>query len=169
MHKKGQLLSLDFLLAMGLLVLAFGLALKFGETASFEFEEAREKNETNQTGEQAMILLLSNPQITCELKDAAFAPLGVFLNNCLDTAKDINRQALGIPPEFEFLVQAGSQVIATSSTGPPPALSRQVFSTQIQAVVSSGGVFKKDAYACMRQQSCPLLPLQKTIRLQVWK
>lgn len=177
--KKGQLLSLDFLFAIALIFLAIGIAVKFGETFVFEWQEQQQQIELEQYGQTAALLLLANPELTCEMKDQYETSLEVHINNCIDAETRIPNQftnsALGLPPEYKFSIfnQTDSYFIFQNSSFPNPEYNtKNIFTTRLWTVVWQGNIPKAQIYRCLQlkqgeTEACSLK--EKTIILTVWK
>ncbi len=67
--KKGQLVSLDFIMSLVLVVLAIGLVMQLSEIENYNFKDKQLKDETQITGKTASVLMVNNPRIICELVD----------------------------------------------------------------------------------------------------
>jgi hypothetical protein len=171
MKPNGQLLSLDFLLAIGLVILALGVSLKFSHQAVFEWQEQQERNELEKRGENAVLLLMSNPENTCEIKDTDGNPLGEHVNNCINVSNPspISSETLGLPDELGYRIfnETDGALIAGSQSLPSDA--PNVFSVETKAIVSDtdGKIPKADLYSCLKKSGCT--PAEKTIRVNVWK
>lgn len=82
MNKKGQIISLDFLISLIAVTLAIGLLIQFSELKTYNEKEEMGWMELKQVAETASDLLVSAPEITCDLLDESDNYLG-NLNNCL--------------------------------------------------------------------------------------
>ena len=176
MKQKGQLLSLDFLLAIALVILGFGVALKFGQLAVFEWQERQEWLETETNGQNAVLLLLSNPQLTCETADTENQPLGEHVNNCIDISNsgNINQAALGLSSDWEFSIFNQTDGSLIRETAALPSDVQRVFSVEVNAIVYGGKVPKGILFNCLKKKDWEGLPLdclltEKTLRVMVWK
>lgn len=169
MQKKGQFFSLDFLLAMGLMVLAMGIVIKFSEQTVFDWQEKQQQTQLENSAKTAVLLLLSNPKLTCEITAADGTPLGIHVNNCIDArSPNFTQTTLGLPPELQFDIYNQNTDTTLASTGTPNPDTPAVFKTTINAVVSNGPILKASLYHCLQQKSnCDLI--QQTIQVTVWK
>jgi len=67
--KKGQLISLDFLISIILVVLSIGLIMQLSEVENYNFKDKTLRDETYIRGKTAASLLVNSPETTCELVD----------------------------------------------------------------------------------------------------
>jgi hypothetical protein len=176
MKQKGQLLSLDFLLAIALIILGFGVALKFGQLAIFEWQEKQEIIELETYGKNAVLLLLSNPQLTCEIKNWQGIPLGEHVNNCLDVSpsKDINQAVLGLPSDWNFNIFNKTDGVSIRKTRDLSFENQRVFSVEVKAIVHNGAIPKGILFDCLKKKDWLGVPLdcslqQKTVWVRIWK
>lgn len=176
MKQKGQLLSLDFLLAIALVILGFGVIIKFSEMAVFEWQEQQEWLETETYGQNAVLLLLSNPQLTCEIKAWNDVNLGEHVNNCIDISPshDINQAALGLPDDWNYNIFNRTDGSLIRGTRDPSDSSPRIFSVDINAIVFSGKIPKNVLYKCLKKKNwegtpyaCPLA--EKQVWVRIWK
>ncbi len=175
MKQKGQLLSLDFLLAIALVILGFGVALKFGQLAVFEWQEQQEWLETEARGQNAVLLLLSNPQLTCETEGLPNQPLGEHVNNCLDISNpnNINQAALGLPSNWDYNVFNKTDGTPIANSGSPDN-SPRIFSVDVNAIVYNGKIPKGILFNCLKKKdwrgtALPCSLTEKTLGMMIWK
>lgn len=182
MKKNGQLLSLDFLLAIGLVILALGIVLKFSGMSAFEWQEQQEQTELENAGKTAVLLLLSNPQLTCEIKNVDGSLLGMHLNNCIDWSKPFSQASLGLPNDWNYsirnqtdyhfpLIRSTQRVDVNGSPVDSPSA---LFAVDFNAMVSNGPVFKSTVYNCLKTKDWTGQPLpcgfqKNMIGIKVWK
>ncbi|MBU0636111.1 hypothetical protein KKE06_03735 [Candidatus Micrarchaeota archaeon] len=180
MKPKGQLLSLDFLFAIGLIFLAMGITLKFGEMFAFEWQSHQQQIELEHYGQTAGFLLMASPSLICQMENSTGAPIvGLFVNNCIDTTKIVSKSALGLPSDYEYSVFNDSDqgLLAGSST--PSFDTKNIFATKLKAIVWSGDIPKAKVHKCL-QERFPTAPdpedeqihctlEKKDIILTVWK
>lgn len=67
MGTKGQIFTLDFVISMVLVILAFGLVLNFMELNGYNMQEREMGAELKTMGDSAADILVSSPAIVCEL------------------------------------------------------------------------------------------------------
>ncbi len=67
--KKGQLISMDFLMSIVLVVLSIGLIMQLSEVENYNFKDKTLRDETHIRGKTASTLLVNSPETTCELVD----------------------------------------------------------------------------------------------------
>lgn len=162
MNKKGQIFSLDFLLSLILVILAFGLVLNFIELHEYSMKEEELRYELKAIGEKAGDLLVSSPFIVCELYDETETDFLAYLNNCLGKfrgditegetwgwwkvkgGKLIDKNTLGIPSDYgcEITLQGISfgsdeNIVNYCYGNPPPGL-ENIYVTERTIVVYNG-------------------------------
>lgn len=173
MNQNGQLFSLDFLLAMGLVVLLLGTVISIGQRQAFEIHEASRRNELAQTGQHAVIALVTNPKTTCTLfANGTGTALETNVNNCLDWGKitgptglsipDLAKE-IGLPANYSFFIKTETQTIGTDPLDIPPA----IFSQDFNAIISNGTVSKKELYRCIKKQGCTIS--SQAVSFKAWK
>jgi hypothetical protein len=87
---KGQVFSLDFLIAIFLIILAIGFILQFYEFSVYNLKEEDERIELHRIGSLASNLLVSSPFIVCELTSNDESTIISFLKNCLSIKSGAN-------------------------------------------------------------------------------
>lgn len=167
MQKKGQLFSLDFLLAMALVILVIGIALKFSAQFTFDLQEKQEQLALEQAGQTAAMLLLSNPAITCTMVDSTGNALHP-INNCIHSQADsIQNTDLGLSEKFDarVCIEGGSCL----KNAEIPATAKHLFRTTVSVVLKSNGtVTKGDVYNCLEPIYGACLLRSQKIELAVW-
>ncbi|MBN1941283.1 MAG: hypothetical protein JW772_03820 [Candidatus Diapherotrites archaeon] len=117
--RKGQLFSLDLLFSLGIIILGLGMVIQFSETRAYSQKEEMLQNELNVIGDTAASLLISNPDIICELEDGS-GNIIAYLDNCINEDKiddlegtGVLGEALGIPLGYDFGIYRtnGNQLI----------------------------------------------------------
>ncbi|MFH1663371.1 MAG: hypothetical protein ABH986_00925 [archaeon] len=82
--KKGQLISLDFIMSLVLVVLAIGIIMQLSEVENYNFKDKELKDETQAIGKAASVLLVNSPRTTCELVDYRDEnKILSYLSNCI--------------------------------------------------------------------------------------
>lgn len=158
--RKGQIISLDFMVSLIGVVLAIGLLIQGFEMNTYATKEAQAYNELRIVGETAADLLVSNPDIVCNLVDGSGKLLG-HLNNCIDTSKTISKEKLGIPETYNYNIEGSGLTLAGNST--LSGNEKNVYAVERTVVTHSGDVPK----SCMVDGSCLLAATAITLR--VWK
>ncbi len=89
--KKGQIISLDFIISLVLIVMAIGLVLQLSEIENYNFKDKKLKDDVQIMGKTASNLLVNSPKTVCELVDARDQNKIIsYISNCL--------------PDFNFAV-----------------------------------------------------------------
>ncbi len=198
MDKKGQIFSLDFLLSIILVVLALGLILNFMELHEYNMKEEELRIGLNAVGETAADLLVSGPDIVCELVDTYNESTGKYYNinnpnvkrigylaNCIPkinaVAFRITKEDLAIPGGYKCKIDNAAIRAGELQTGCGDALQPDVdniYSAKRIIVLYSGTgspadkkkIAKKDLEECMKSGEGAGCPLkQSEITLWVWK
>lgn len=181
--KKGQIFSLDFILAVSLLVLSIGLAINYFEVTSLNASEAAHRQEMRLIAKTASDILVTDPSIVCDLNTILEQVAG-SLPNCirktLETTKNgdpITKTMLGIPSNFDAqLTNVNGEPVtfpAEFSSPPPTTETDFVSMDRFVAVITSNDInlTKTRLRNCQKNgegsANCPLK--QSTIRLKVWK
>ncbi len=174
MNPKGQLFSVGFLLAMGLLILVLGVLMSYANRQAFELHRQQTDHEFNQVGQTATLFLTSNPALTCKLVANAQgnASLNMNINNCLDWTKLSAltpaqiKQELGIPAAYLFRISASGFGVVEDA---PNSGVSGFFSSDASLVVLNGNLSKADYYTCLKKEPCPLTTQTRIVTLEVWK
>lgn len=82
--KKGQIISLDFIMSLVLLVLAIGLAMQLSEVENYNFKDKELKDDTQIMGKTAANILVNSSKLACELVDFRDENrILSYISNCL--------------------------------------------------------------------------------------
>ena len=163
MNKKGQVVSLDFLISIIAIVLALGILIQISELKTYNEIEEREWMELRQIAETAGARLVSNPELNCTVvKDGGQDEL-FNLPNCLDTSVAITRTLLAIPesPSYGFELSDSTGTLESyGSRG-----EKDFFEVKRILVKNSGNVNKSDYLnGVFDSENDPV-----EINLKVWK
>ncbi|KHO55716.1 MAG: hypothetical protein J4478_04660 [Candidatus Diapherotrites archaeon] len=122
MNSKGQLFSLDLVIALALIVLAVGLLYRNAELFQYANKDSAIQAELYRVGLNASNQLVGNPQLNCALSELG-PPTGLieFLPNCLTVDRtgnlpsgrhvgwgktaQITKDALGIPDDYSCNIE----------------------------------------------------------------
>lgn len=181
MKQNGQIFSLDFLISLALVILAIGMAMQFLELKEYETKDYTEQMELERIGNTAAELLVSNPEIVCELTDNTRSTVLGHLQNCIPKINSegdrIKKGELGIPAGFECWIYNDNDFRTDCIMQEPDASVRNIFSAQRKIVfykhTGGGGqpakkkVTKGQLEACLNGSECDLI--QQTVTLKVWK
>lgn len=168
--ENGQLYSLDFLISVGLLVLAIGLTLNFYETTAYQEKEARTRNELNTIALTAANILAAKS--TCP--EAAFSAQGYRAYGCYDRAKlsGISKSDLLIPADMSCLVKRGNNIENLKAPGcaqsEPPPTTTDVASVERPLLVPATAPLTKTTYEKCIAQACDSY-VEETLTVKVWR
>ncbi|GEM_PF-4475983 len=160
---KGQLFSVDFLLAIAIVMLAVGVQLKLMQTHAFDAHQSYNQTELEAIGNTAVVLLLTNPTITCQVTNTTGAPL-FHQPNCINTNITLTKSQLGIPSEYDYRITG---ITFTGSDARTPAATQEnIYALDLNTLVNAGPIFKSTLNTCI-QTGCPAN--RSRITLEVWK
>ncbi len=189
-NAKGQIYSLDFLIAAGLFVLAIGMLLNYFETSTYQAKEARTKNELSAVALTASNILLGN-FAKCPLDNTppgqGFRSQGYKVYGCGDIRSfaSIKKKQLLIPDKFSCMVRLNGS-LTTSATGgciddpnfravpsgsPAPATQSDIASVERKFLSPSGNLTKTNYEKCISNQGanpCGASYTENTVRIEVW-
>jgi len=82
--KKGQIISLDFIMSLILIVLAIGMVMQLSEIENYNFKDKELQDNTQIIGKTAANNLVNSPKIVCELVDVRDENIILsYISNCL--------------------------------------------------------------------------------------
>ncbi len=191
--RKGQIFSLDFLVSMILVVLAFGILMQFFEVHAYALKEEQNRTELKKIGETAADLLVSSPAIVCEIVDNQTDPTNPvevgYLNNCLtrgtgtlqgyswdnrpaDDEKVAYKKFLGLPQTgYECAIDVNPALTIETDCGDITTVpnDKSYYSAKRKVVVYNANykVPKSELEDCMHGRACNLIEAEAT--LYVWK
>ncbi|GEM_PF-6942189 len=182
---KGQIYSLDFLIAAGLLVLALGMLLNYFETAAYEGKEARTKNELTAIALTASNLLLSsnlcpdnsvsNPTFLWQ----GYKAYGCYNEPALRGNNSTTKAQLLMPAKFSCSITLNGSAITDPTAGcradpepggasPSPAPPQDIGSVERKFLSTSPGILAKNIYEkCIAGFNCPAYT-ENTLVVRVW-
>ena len=164
--QKGQLFSLDFIIAIALTVLAMGMLLHFYEIAVYGEKEAQIQNEMNLIAFTASNVMLGTNE--CNLENA-FEDQGYRLHGCSRTTNfaSITKSELLVPDGFGCYITldgaATTSDCTTNETSKDAVVLERAFLAQ-----SGGSITKEDYEKCIAGFSCPGFTKSSLI-VKVWK
>lgn len=196
MNNKGQLFSLDLIIAIALVILAVGLLYRQAELFQYFSKDSDIQSELYRIGLNASNQLVSNPAIVCELVDAASPPNVIgYLPNCLAPIINnggncpaglqelgITKSSLGIPEGYDCSIdfkfgKSNEQCLIKLCNANSSSASENVFSIERKIVRKTASAkdndwkdrtfSKADFDSCVRG-SCTALE-ESSFILQVWK
>lgn len=166
MNRKGQIISLDAVIALIIVMLSLGIAFNVMETNSYNLKEEQLFDEVVSVGKAAANLLVSHPEIICKV---TFNGKEFAMNNCINTADNvITKKRLGIDgTEYEcklLLKKALTQeeISINTECNVEPTHAKNVYSEKRTVITENDGEFSKlkfEAHNFTEQE----------ITLKVWK
>jgi hypothetical protein len=187
MDKKGQVFTLDLVVSMVLIFLCVGVAMRFFELKEIEMKEMNENMELERIGKTASQLMVSNPDISCELTEIVNGTTIGYLPNCLNKNQTITKQDLGIMEAgvpiqkqyncyIEFKYGNSTTIPTGDCMNAPPAAPNSplnIFSEKREIVLANDKKVPKDRYNnCTDDPSlgtaCSVW-MKGTATIKVWK
>jgi hypothetical protein len=179
MRAHGRLFTIDFLLAIGIVMLSVGSLLNTQQTTAARLHEQVLWTELEAVGQTAAVLLVTNPANTCAVTDSANSVL-YHLNDCVNLQNSPTAQTLGIPNGFAFRITMynpnGSIDNSFSVNGAATPGGNAVFSTDLNVFTSNGNLSKAILDNCLRTgaENPPSNTLfcnsrSKVMRMTVWR
>jgi len=192
LNNKGQLFSLDLIIAIAIVIFAIGLLYRQAELFQYFSKDSDLQSELYRIGLNASNQLVSNPAIVCQLDDSAGNTID-FLPNCFPQVinpagmcppgqqmNGVTMESLGIPEGYGCYVEiqagfsgAGKHCgVKVCDNQSPDSTVKNVFSIERRIILSKtwmgSGVSKKDFDDCISGSSSCVLK-EATLSLQVWK
>ena len=169
MNKKGQIVSIDFLLSIILVVFAVGMIIQFTEQNSYIEKQELIFNDLKRVGDTAGTLIVSNPDIVCSLVDNFSGEVIDSLNNCIPANADINKEVLGIPAGYECNLTVQGITFPVNECDSAVPTDKDIYSVKREVVTYTTikDVPKSVIENCAKGDSCAFN--QATIHLRVWK
>tara|TARA_Y100000310_G_scaffold345396_1_gene464438 strand:- start:4883 stop:5362 length:480 start_codon:yes stop_codon:yes gene_type:complete len=137
MNKRGQIISLDFLISVAAITLAIGLLIQFNELKVYNENEELKWLELKEVAETAGDMLVSHPDTTCTVNAGSYF---FKLLNCIDTQTidTGTKTKLGIPNEFDFSTVIDGTDIGGTISG------QDYYAVQRTIVFNSGPLTKRE-------------------------
>jgi len=168
---RGQVFSLDLVLALALLVLSIGIIFQQTELFLYNQKDLEESRSLEIIGESASNMLVFSPEIVCELVSGG--SVVDYLNNCIpDDCSTVSGPALGLSSDYSYnvsgAVSCGTPFNASLIEGP-------VYSVDRTVVLSSGKeVTRKEFNECNAEMSPNCVfgspaSAPKKITLTIWR
>jgi len=172
MNSKGQMFSLDLIIAISFVVLAIGLLYQQAELFHYYEKDNALQSELYRIGYNASNQLVGNPDVICPLTTQTGGTIIDYLPNCLPSSgvtKDaITKASLGIPDDYDCSITPSISNYCLSSNLPGDA--SNVFSIDRNVVILNSGdsITKAQFEDCINSAvNCALE--ETTINLKVWK
>lgn len=167
---KGQMFSIDVLLAAGIIVLGIGIILGNYELITIQSKETRFSTEATTIATNAAMMLLKKTE--CEIQQE-FLEQGYKLNNCAKISPlfSTSKEELLIPKNFKcyFEIDNSSLNIIDCEQKPDDKI-KDISTIEIKFVQYNEELTKKDYEKCIAKYpefSCPLE--QKTLKVYIWR
>lgn len=168
---NGQLFSLDFLVAMGLAVLAIGILLNYYETAASAEREQRVQNELTAVALNASAIMLEEVGSKCP--DGDFLAQGYKIYGCAIAGPgssgfgNMQKEDLMIPDTFRCNISwnGGSSIACADN----PASAENIASVERGFLtLASAPLRKADYEKCIEGPIC-VAYTRNTLTVKIWK
>lgn len=170
-NAKGQIYSLDFLIAAGLLVLAIGMLLNYYETSTYQAKEARTKNELN-----AIALTAGNIiSAKANCAETAFGNQGYLVYGCIDPddLSTLTKGQLLVPFEFKCQVMLNnsqksgcSDILSATKNETDVAIVQK----NILTITNPATTLSKESYdKCISNNGCSGVYSESILLVKVWR
>ena len=93
---KGQIFSIDFIIAMILMIFFLGSLLSLGELQNYERKERRIIYELESKTEAALITLTNSPSYSCKLDTNSFLAYSVDINKIKNIKHNDLKNSIGL-------------------------------------------------------------------------
>lgn len=163
MKCRGQIISLDAVIALILVMLSLGIVFNVMETNAYDLKETQLFEEISSMGKTAGNLLVSNENIICKVKDGGKELFS--MNNCLDLSKFVRKEYLGIDSQkYSCKLTAEKnqtqKKLKTACTDNP--VSAQNIYSETREIIVNEGDLTKQKFEELKFKS-------EKITLKVWK
>ncbi len=175
--ERGQIFSIDFLIAAGLAVLAIGMLLNYYETVANAEKESRTQNELAAIAANASSLILERNPCSLEI---GFASQGYRVYGCMHTTfTAMSKSDMMIPADFSCNLSwkdLDNGTIQSQTTGAEPRCTNPVPPDRSMVSVDRNflaqqqiSLTKKDYENCIYGLCSTLIYHKNVLTLKVWK
>ena len=163
--EKGQIFSLDFIIALGIVAMTIGMTLHFYELNVYEQKETTTRNELALIGVNASNLFIDGQRCSENPSDKP-SNKGYELIGCTKSPGSITKAELMIPDGFKCSILLDSIVVPQCNDDPTGA--KDIIVIQRSFLGRSGNVKLTDYESCLEGNTCGLYA-QKTLAVKIWK
>ena len=165
--QRGQIFSLDFLIAMGLAMLAMGMLLNYYETTANAEKEQRLQNEFVSVATNASALMLESSRCTTN-----FSAKGYKVYGCAEPGgfANMSKPALMVPSIFHCNISWSAEVVNSTNVEcneTLPTDSTSIASVERKFLAPISGLTKADYQKCIKGP-CNAYD-EYTLTVKVWK
>lgn len=169
MNSKGQIMSLDAVMALAIVMLSLGIAFNVMEANAYNLKEEQLFEELSSVGRSASNLLVSNPEIICKIRDSGGTEL-FSMNNCLMNGTHISKAHLGIGDEYKCRIDIGIPSAVSRECRNVIGDAENVYSETREVAIVDADFSKPGFNVCLGGGDCAAFGLQTTsITISVWK
>ena len=179
--QKGQLFSLDFLIAAGVAVLAVGIMLNYYDAAITSEKEGRLQNELNAIAMNASTQMLEKNRCATDFDSQGYKLYGCYYPGPGSSFKTLQKEELMVPEGFECNatwknLSTGTSDSQTASSdlrcraAPPAAGDIASVDRNFLAPASGNSIDKTDYETCVfNYQDCTEIYDEYTLNMKVWR
>jgi len=142
---KGQIFSIDFLIAMVLMVFFLGFLMNLGDLQSYEKKEAGIISELSDRGDAAAITLTNSIEFACKTDTNTFLAYSFDIKKVNIIVLEDLKERIGL---FDYNVS-----LALDGTALPdkdnPHDGKQIYSIDLSVLTCDGNINFKDINACI--------------------
>ncbi|MEM4261722.1 MAG: hypothetical protein QXU92_00870 [Candidatus Diapherotrites archaeon] len=167
---KGQMFSIDVLLAAGIIVLGIGIILGNYELITIQNKETRFSAEATTIATNAALMLLKKTE--CQIQ-TEFQEQGYKINNCVNISPlfSYSKEELLIPKQFKCYFEINDSLLnITDCDQKPDEKVKDISTIEIAIVSTNEELTKKDYEKCIANYfgfDCPLE--KKTLKVYIWR
>lgn len=166
MTKRGQILSLDYVISLLLVLLALGLLINFFELQTVNAKETQLQTEIETLAEGAARLALTSPDIACKVESLdGLKEIGV-LPNCIPTQNGrLTKANLALPAGFGCAITTNPPGLFTTNCETKPPGGVDYYSVTRKILVKNGTevVTKNELENCIDGTACTFMDTNITI------
>jgi len=142
---KGQIFSIDFLIAMILMIFFLGLLLSLGEIGSYERKEQRIRYELESKTQAALIALTNSPQYNCKLDTGSYLAYSFDSSKFNGITNDDLKKYVGLDDYNLSLFLDGVKVTNHNEDH----ISKNIYSVDVKVLFCTGDINYTDIQNCM--------------------
>lgn len=165
---KGQMFSVDVLLAAGIVVLGIGIILNNFEIITIQSKEARFTNELTTIAANATAMLLKE---SCEMEEN-WKNQGYLLTNCSKNTGSTTKEQLMIPNEFKCYFEIDDTALNVNGCEDqkPNEKIMDIGVIERKYVSITNNLTKKNYEKCIKNNINNICDLtEKTLKAYIWR
>jgi len=161
---KGQIFSIDFLIAMILMIFFLGLLLSLGELQGYERKEARIRYEIASKTEAAIISLVNSPQYACEMDTNSYLAYSLDISKINTMSNDELKKSLGLL-DYNLSLLLDNLILSGHDD---PLNGKNIYAVDLDILYCNGNISFSDLNMCMNG-TCGTVIEKHTLKVKVSK